>query len=133
MESVGNWPLVDFDQEIVCEAEGIRESEGRLLLLAWGSERYSSILAARGKLGKKEEGRRWNEDKHFSFIYVLILFCNLPLAYFNPSNNLSSHIKVNKVNLIDLIDLNLIELRTIAVPSLANLAIFLAHPCNIHE
>ena len=41
--SVGNWPLVDFNQEIVCDAE---ERERREIASPppWASERYSSVL-----------------------------------------------------------------------------------------
>ena len=59
-ESVGNWPLVDFNQEIVCDAEE-RERGGRLLdrpKSALGLGAVFVRFAPRGKLGTKEGRRR---------------------------------------------------------------------------
>ena len=54
-ESVGNWPLVDFNQEIVCDAErGERERE----IAGSGLGAVFVRFAPRGKLGERDEGDR---------------------------------------------------------------------------
>ena len=56
--SVGNWPLVDFNQEIVCDAEREEKArEGRLLVRPKSALGLGAVFvrfAPRGKLGTKE-------------------------------------------------------------------------------
>ena len=54
-ESVGNWPLVDFNQEIVCDAVRGREGEGEREIAGSGLGAVFVRFAPRGKLGKKAE------------------------------------------------------------------------------